>query len=186
MRRFNFGSAVWASIVATVVMTIVMWFFGTDLMNMLGMTAGKTGTMAYIFGGVIHFGVGIIFGLVYALIFEPILRGLPGFLAGALYSLLPFFVAMFFMNPFIQTIKTTFGNKPASAVVENSNNQKHNYERNGSYNHSDYTSTPSANPEKHTPKPASAPKSGWLFSLIAHLVYGVFLGWIYRPRISQD
>lgn len=196
MRRFNFGSAIWASIVGTVAMTVTMWFFGVNLMYMLGMTAGKTGTSAYIFGGIIHFAVGIFYGLVYALIFEPIFRRMNGFFAGALYSLLPFFIALFFMGTFTQMIKTTFGNKPAKcAVVMNKNGnememqQKNgNYNRDGSYRNSDHP-MPAAKPKsemKYPCHPCQAGKSGWLASFIGHLIYGIFLGWAYRPRIVQN
>ncbi len=184
MRRFSFISAVWASIVATAAMTAAMWFFGIDHTIMLGKIAGKTGTSAYITGGAIHLGVGIIYGLLYALIFEPIFRRLPGFFAGALYSLLPFVIAIFFMGAFTDGIKAAFGNKPeVTEVAANADQNRFNYNRDGSYNHSDCAPKPKAESKTSPKTPA---RSGWLFSLLGHLVYGVFLGWVYRPRILQN
>ncbi|NGX40102.1 MAG: Agglutinin receptor [Chlamydiae bacterium] len=119
--RFNFSSVLWASIFATVMMTIVMSLFGMNIILFLGKTAGMTGNMAYLVGGVIHFAVGIFYGLLYAWLFEPWLKRLPGFIAGALYSLLPFAIAMMFMAPMLNIVKTVFGvdTKPSAMCAPN-------------------------------------------------------------------
>lgn len=109
MRRFHFWSAIFAGFVATVVMTIVMYFFGFDIMKMLGMIAGMQGTMIYIVGGLIHLIVGLVYAVIYALIFEPLFKGLPKFLSGAIYGLLPFILAMTLMGSFVNVVQTVFG-----------------------------------------------------------------------------
>lgn len=101
-------SAIVAGFIATVVMTIWMAFFGMNIMKLLGLTAGMEGGSVYLVGGLIHLIIGLFWGLVYALIFEPLLQKLPGFLSGALFSLIPFVLAMIFMGTFISTIKNVF------------------------------------------------------------------------------
>ncbi|NGX47080.1 MAG: hypothetical protein K1000chlam3_00449 [Chlamydiae bacterium] len=185
--RFNFSSAIWASILATIIMTIVMYFLDMNIMVALGMAAGMEGTTILVVGGLIHLCVGIVYGLIYALIFEPILKRLPGFLAGAFYSLLAFFIALFFMGPFLQSIGKFFGaEKKIHAMCA--------------------PCMPAAKPKstmspspchpcmsKATPKPLHNPcnpcggRGGMaiLWSLVSHLVYGIVLGWAYRPRIKK-
>jgi len=92
--RFNFKSAVWSGIIASLVMSFVMGLFEMNLIKVIGFAAGATGMSAYLTGGVIYFLVGIFYAFIYALIFEPILRKLPRFLAGALYGLVPFAIFM--------------------------------------------------------------------------------------------
>jgi hypothetical protein len=108
MRRFSFGSAIVASILATIVMTAFMMYFGMNTMQNLGGLAGMTGSMAYVVGGFIHFLVGIIYGLIYALFFKPWMQKIPGFLSGSLYSLLPFVLAITFIGQFQAIIKSVF------------------------------------------------------------------------------
>lgn len=106
--RFNFGSILLASIIATIAMTIVMAIFGINLMKILGFAAGMSGGAAYLFGGVLHFAIGIFYGIIYALFFEPWMKKMPGFLSGALYSLLPFIIALIFIGPTLKLISFVF------------------------------------------------------------------------------
>lgn len=108
MKRFSFSSAILASILATLIMTVFMMYFGMDTMQSLGFMAGKTGAMAYVVGGFIHLLVGIIYGLIYALFFRPWMSKLPGFFAGALYSLFPFILAITLMGQFQAIIQSIF------------------------------------------------------------------------------
>ncbi|MDN3505290.1 MAG: hypothetical protein P0S95_06930 [Rhabdochlamydiaceae bacterium] len=115
MRRFNFGSAIFASIVACIIMTAFMMYFKMNIMVQLGQLAGMTSKAAiYFIGGVIHLIVAIVFGLIYALIFQPLMHKFPGFLSGTIYSLLPFILAMTLMGQFTGLIKTVFKNNDCS------------------------------------------------------------------------
>ncbi|NGX59304.1 MAG: hypothetical protein KR126chlam3_00452 [Chlamydiae bacterium] len=236
--RFNFFSAIWASILATIVMTIVMYFLDMNIMVALGMTAGVEGPMILIVGGFIHLCVGVIFGFIYALIFEPLMKRLPGFLAGAIYSLIPFFVAIFFMAPFLQSIEKIFGAEGKKPVMKNAAPQPQELKtpQPGTSaakpqdetpqvdmpamppqdvpTQSDMPTTkpqdtmqpgaPTAKPQDSTLQPSmqkakpsvklapqnpnNSKKGGGmaiLWSLVGYLVYGIILGWAYRPRIKK-
>ncbi len=105
MKRFNFTSAIVAGFMATVVMTIFMAFFDMNITKLLGMAMGKTGAMAYIFGGLIHLGVGLFYGLIFALIIQPLLNKLPGFLSGSLYGIAIGVVAFIFTPMFMNSLQ---------------------------------------------------------------------------------
>lgn len=111
MHRFNFKSAIFAGFIATVVMTVWMFVFKMDLMKTLGVAAGMKGNMVYIVGGIIHLCVGLFWGIIYAWLFEPWMKGLPGFLSGAFFSLVPFVIALFFIGSFFNLVRMAFGNE---------------------------------------------------------------------------
>ena len=118
MRRFNFRSALIASILATIIMTAFMIYFNVDIMMKIGKMAGmKNAFTLYLFGGVIHLVVGIVFGLIYALIFEPMMKKLPGFLSGAIYSILPFLVAITMMGKFENMVRKVFNHPKKSEMM---------------------------------------------------------------------
>ncbi|MCB1109135.1 MAG: hypothetical protein KDK44_05700, partial [Chlamydiia bacterium] len=116
MKRFNFKSAIIAGFIATVVMTIFMAFFDMNIVKVLGMAMGKTGVMAYIFGGVIHLIVGLIYGLIYGLIIQPIFSKLPGFLSGSIYGVIIFIIALIF-SPLLMKTLHGWGGKKGMATV---------------------------------------------------------------------
>lgn len=117
MRRFNFGSAIIASIIATAIMTAFMFYFDMNVMLVLGNMAGMKGKVAsYFIGGTIHLLIGIIYGLIYALIFEPLFQRLPKFVSGSLFSLLPFILALTMMGSFENLIRSVFKNQNAKYV----------------------------------------------------------------------
>ena len=109
MKRFSFSSAIFAGFVATVVMTIFMAFFDMNIMKVLGMAMGKTGTMAYIFGGIIHLAIGLIYGFFYGLIIQPIFHRLPGFLTGLIYGCIIFVIALIFSPMLLKTLHSWGG-----------------------------------------------------------------------------
>ncbi|MDX8431396.1 MAG: hypothetical protein SNF33_06325 [Candidatus Algichlamydia australiensis] len=209
MKRFNFKSVIGASIVASIVMTIFMWIFGMNIMKMLGMIAGYSGTMMYVIGGAIHLIVGIFWGFVYALFFEPWLKKLPGFLSGAFFSLVPFFAAMFFMGTFVTTVQGVFNaNTPGiqqSGVYPSFPCQPACAPCNpyypcqpskpchpcNPYGYSSATQQYGCAPEMGTCAPCApmGSKAGlpmWLWSLFNHLVFGIVLGWSYKPKVSTE
>ena len=71
----NWGSAIVAGLVATVVITITLWLSGTNILMALGgmmLGAGASTTSQYILGGLIHLAVGIFYGIVYAALVAPV------------------------------------------------------------------------------------------------------------------
>lgn len=87
---FSFGSAVYAGIIATIVMTVVMALFGTNIITMLGtILLNKQAPiyMIYLAGSIMHFAVGIIYAILYALIIAP-LKSLSNVLKAILYSII--------------------------------------------------------------------------------------------------
>ena len=73
--RIRWGCAIAAGVVATIIMTVVMYFEGINITKMLGMMLmGSDASVGsqYFAGGVLHFGIGIFYGIVYAAIFAPL------------------------------------------------------------------------------------------------------------------
>lgn len=191
--RFNFGSAILAGILATVIMTLVMWFFGMNSMRVLGQAAGMYGISVYLVGGLIHFGVGIIYALLYAWVFEPLFKGLPKYLAGGIYSLLPFVISILFASSAINLIKETFqvsSTQKQMPYQYQSKMQSQGEQDCESPYESRYSSRPSqreSQPKKRTMQqdPASSVHNYlpmWLMSFINHLIYGIFLGIFYHSK----
>lgn len=66
------GCAVAAGVIATIIMTVVMYFEGLNIMKLLGvMLMGSDAGIGaqYLAGGVLHFVIGIFYGIVYAVLF---------------------------------------------------------------------------------------------------------------------
>lgn len=80
----DWGRAVMAGVVATVLITISMALFGNNIMKSLGsMVLGASAGVGtqYAVGGAIHLVIGIVYGIIYALVFgplrwSPLLKGL--------------------------------------------------------------------------------------------------------------
>ena len=139
----NLPLAIIASFVATVVMAVATGFLGVNIMGSLGAGFGSS---PYLVGGPMHFGVGIVYGLVYAGVFARRLRG-PLWLRGLQFSVVPWLISLatatFVLVPrFFDSALT--GTTLLSRSVQ-------------------------LMPD-------------WAVSLLAHLVYGTVLGWLYDPR----
>lgn len=84
----DWGRAIMAGLVATIVITITMALFGQNIMKMLGgmlVPQGGTGVQ-YLVGGVMHLAVGLFYGVVYAWLLGPVVaRGAA--VKGVLYGL---------------------------------------------------------------------------------------------------
>ena len=107
-KQISRRSAVRAGVAGVVVMTIVMLFFGVNIVAGLGAAAGAEGVGRYFLGGLIQLVLGVVYAFIYALFVEKWLRGLPRALSGALYSLFPFVIALLFFAPFMQSVKYLF------------------------------------------------------------------------------
>jgi hypothetical protein len=84
----DWGKALVAGLVATVVITVTMALFGQNILKMLGgmIAPGAGSGTQYLIGGVMHLAVGLIYGLLYAWLLGPVLARGPvakGLLYGA-------------------------------------------------------------------------------------------------------
>lgn len=116
---FSFGSAIYAGIVATIIMTVVMALFGVNSITMLGtLLVGKNASYStiYLAGSLVHFGVGVFYAIVYALLLAPV-KSLSNILKAILYSILLTIIAQTTLPHLPQTI-THFKQKyfPAATV----------------------------------------------------------------------
>ena len=202
LRQIDPVNALKAGILGTVVMTVVMYGLpviglpSMDIMAALG-AVFPFRISPYILGSLVHFGVGIVLALTYSAFFYWWLPG-ASWLKGLLFSLLPWLFAITLLGPSLQFASRILGAASPMAnpcAVANPCAPK----------------TPVnpcapqiANPCAATPNPCAAkqinpcaPKNvnpcapgaasqGGIppqaLSLALHLVYGVVLGALYRPR----
>jgi uncharacterized membrane protein YagU involved in acid resistance len=100
MNRLNWTRAVVAGLVGTAVMTALMLVapkMGLPPMNIGAMLGSMMGGSLFL-GWMAHFLIGTVLAIVYAALFAPRLPG-PGFARGALYGLVPWFVAQLVVMP---------------------------------------------------------------------------------------
>lgn len=83
----DWGRAITAGLVATIVITITMALFGQNIMMLGGMLVPQGSTaVQYLMGGVMHLAVGLFYGIVYAWLLGPVVaRGAA--IKGVLYGL---------------------------------------------------------------------------------------------------
>ena len=216
-KQVDFVSALKAGLVGAAAMTIVMYGLPVigiprmDIMAALGSVFPHK-ISPYILGALIHFGIGIVLGLIYAAFFHAWLPG-PNWLRGALFSLLPWLFAITLLGPSLQLAGRTFGATSTAAnpcAIANPCALKSSNPCAAPANPCAAKSanpcalvnpcaakTPAANPcalKASNPcattaanpcAPAAAPKGDiaqQALSLVAHLIYGVVLGGLYRPR----
>ncbi len=103
LKRLNFWSAIMAGIAATGTMTLLMYaapLMGLPSMDIMYALGGlfPWQISPYIPGAIVHGGIGSALALLYALIFARMLPG-PRWIRGALYSLLPWLLAVYAMGP---------------------------------------------------------------------------------------
>lgn len=202
LRQIDPVNALKAGILGTVVMTVVMYGLpviglpSMDIMAALG-AVFPFRISPYVLGSLVHFGVGIVLALIYSAFFYWWLPG-ASWLKGLLFSLLPWLFAITLLGPSLQLASRILGTTSPMAnpcAVANPCAPK----------------TPVnpcapqiANPCAATPNPCAAkqinpcaPKNAnpcapgaasqggippQALSLALHLVYGVVLGALYRPR----
>ncbi|MBX2991820.1 MAG: DUF2938 family protein [Bacteroidetes bacterium] len=98
--QHNFGKAVLAGLAGTLVMTVVMLMaplIGMPPMPIGNMLAGFMGIPVAL-GWAGHFMIGGVLAVIYATVFANRLPGSP-FVRGALYGLIPWFIAQIMVNP---------------------------------------------------------------------------------------
>ncbi len=87
--RIRWGRAIGAGVIATIVMTIVMMLLKMNLLKMLGsMIVGSDASLAlqYTVGGVVHFMIGIIYGIIFAFLVGRVVEW-NRFIKGTVYGL---------------------------------------------------------------------------------------------------
>lgn len=102
---FRFVRAILAGFLGTISITVLM--YGWPLVGLPGMDiiAALGGVLPfnispYVMGSLVHVGIGISLALIYALSFDRWLPG-PGWLRGALFSLIPWLFAITLPGPFV-------------------------------------------------------------------------------------
>src|SRR3989338_2754258 len=121
LRQINPISVLKAGILGTVIMTIIMYGLPPlmggppmDIMAALG-SVFPFKISPYIFGFLVHFGIGIGLTFIYAAFFFVWLPG-PHWLRGALFSLLPWLFAITLLGPSLQLASQVFGTTSSGAA----------------------------------------------------------------------
>lgn len=184
------GRAVLAGFLGTLAMTVFMYgwpLVGLPRMDILAALGGvfPSELSPYLLGSVIHFGIGISLAAAYAFLFDPWLRG-PGWLRGALFSLLPWLFAITLLGPSLLIATEFFKGKPAAtanpcSVANPCAVRAVNPCAATASNPCAAKANPCAvaNPCGAGSASSSGP-SPQVMSLVVHLVYGVVLGAAYR------
>ncbi len=201
-KSLSLRKALVAGMFGTVAMTVLMYGWPLlglpkmDIMWALGNVL-PLDISPYVMGSLIHFGIGASMGLIYALLFESMLPG-PGWLRGALFSLLPWVFAITLLGPSLQMANEFFRGKEAiaanpcavtnpCAVRPTNPCALHRVQSNPCVpakvsNPCAVSVNPcaAANPCAGSPVSSSGP-SPQIMSLIVHLLFGAVLGITYRP-----
>jgi len=180
MKRFSISSAITAGILGTLTMTTLMYMtplIGLPKMDLIGALgqALPTGLPVYVTGGFVHLGIGVSLAIIYALAFATWLPGSRP-VKGALYSILPWIFAMVALAPALALLHSLL---PAAATVP-------------ALNPCGVVANPCAAVVAANPCGAVAPGAGAapsatllaMMSLMAHLLYGVVVGAVYRTKDS--
>lgn len=201
IKSFKFGRALLAGFLGTVSMTILMYgwpLVGLPSMDIVAALGGvfPAEISPYIVGSLIHIGIGISLALGYALFFDPWLLG-PGWLRGALFSLIPWLFAITLLGPSLLLASELLKGKEAVAAnpcsvanpcaVRPGNPCSVNLSKSNpcapvASNPGGVKANPCAvaNPCGASNASSSGP-SPQVMSLMVHLLYGVVLGAAYRP-----
>jgi len=200
-KSFSLKRAMLAGIIGTAAMTVLMYgwpLLGLPKMDILSALGNvfPLDISPYVMGSLIHFGIGASLGLIYALFFESMLPG-PGWLRGALFSLLPWVFAITLLAPSLQMANEFFRGKEAiaanpcavtkpGAVYPTNPDALHRVQSNPCApakvsNPCTVSVNPCAvaNPSAGSPLSSSSP-SPQVMSLIVHLFFGAVLGTSYR------
>ena len=195
-KSFSLRSALLAGLTGTVAMTGIMYgwpLFGLprmDIMSALGNVV-PLDISPYVMGSLIHLGIGASMGLVYAVIFESMLPG-PGWLRGALFSLLPWIFAITLLGPSLQMANEFFRGKEAIAAnpcaVRPTNPCALNRVQSNPCAPANISNPCGvrvnpcavANPCAGSADSSTGP-SPQVMSLMVHLLFGAVLGITYRP-----
>ncbi len=178
-KRFRIGSVFFASFVATLFMTIFLQFFSIDFIKLLGTAAAAQENLIFAIGFVGHFGLGFIYGVFYALFFEPLFYRLSPFICGLLFSLVPF--ALFYV------VKHKNFETPQNLISKHESKISYQPCKGEGYYHHIQKKREKMGREvidwekESLSFPKETPTVVWV-GLLCHLVFGVTLSLLYRPR----
>lgn len=201
VRSFRFVRAILAGFLGTISMTVLMYgwpLVGLPSMDIIAALGGvfPFNISPYVMGSLVHVGIGISLALIYALSFDRWLPG-PGWLRGALFSLVPWLFAITLLGPSLQIASDLFKGEEAVAAnpcsISNPcaarpanpcsvNQTKSNPCALKVSNPCGVKANPCAvaNPCGAVSASAGGPSPEGM-SLLVHLLYGVVLGVAYRP-----
>jgi len=172
-------------------MTVLMYgwpLVGLPSMDIMAVLGGvfPFNISPYVMGSLVHVGIGISLAFIYALFFDPWLPG-PGWLRGALFSLVPWIFTITLLSPGLQIASDLFKGKEAVAANPCSVSNP------CAVRPANPCAASAGNPcaVKGNPCAAANPcgagnastggPSPQAMSLLVHLFYGVVLGAAYRP-----
>ncbi len=172
-KHLRVGSAIKAGLIATLTMTLFMYggpLLGLPRIDVMGSLGSLIpgGVSPYPAGVLLHFGIGATLAMIYAGLFARLLPG-PGWARGALFSLLPWIVAIVALPAALAYVQSLVNPATAAAALNPC-----------------AVANPCAAVTNLYAANATSAGSGQaamaLLSLVNHLVYGVMLGALYRSR----
>jgi hypothetical protein len=178
---FRWSRAIMAGLLATIVITISLALFGTNIMKSLGsmMLPNASVGVQYLAGGAFHLIVGLFYGVVYALLFGKVREWNP-FLKGAVFGLAITAIAMAAMPVMASMMPGGAAGNPCAAAAANPCNPCASKAAN--------PCNPCAAKSAANPcNPCSAlggaqNKYGGAMSAINHLLFALTLAFVYRAR----
>ena len=188
----DWAKAITAGAVATVAITIVGMFMKMDMMKMLGagMVGEDGGAMVYVIGGIMHFMIGLFYGVVFAVLSPKV--PLPPVVSGLIFGAVLAPIAMFTspvmsgMMPYGSADNPCGGNpcggsNPCGQTEDNPCGQtEDNPCGQTEDNPCGQTADNPCNP--CNPCGGGGGMNPWVGSFINHLVFGLVLGLMYKPK----
>jgi len=176
---FRWSRAITAGLVATIVITISLALFGTNIMKSLGsmMLPNANVGVQYLVGGAFHLMVGLFYGVVFAWLFGRVREWNP-VLKGVVFGLAITAIALAAMPVMASMMPGGAAGNPCAAAAKNPCNPCASKPAN--------PCNPCAAKSAGNPcNPCSAAggaqnKFGAVMSAINHLLFGVTLGFVYR------
>ncbi len=177
-KRFQLGSTLFASFVATFFMTIFLSFFSIDLIKQLGLIAQVSYGWVCIIGISAHFGIGFLYGLSYALFFEPLFHRLSPFFCALLFSFFPITVISLHGEQGLQEILSRKIEKTITLPAQERKGEEY-------FHHlkKKREKMGQEKPVQLTEVTTSSSQDSLLWILIGgHVLFTLSLGLIYQPR----
>ncbi len=173
----NWGRAIIAGVATTVILTISMWIItGANIISVLGgMIVGGGGAAAIIVGTMMHFGIGIVYGIVFASLVAPVTNW-GKFTQGAIFCLAITAIALALM-PIMASAMAGSGMAGGAAEAMNPCNQ---CSPANMCNPCNPCSMAAANP--CNPCGGGGSAAAGLQSLINHVIFGLSLAYLYKGR----
>lgn len=175
---FRFWDAVKAGFMATVILTIIMALFGMDSMKSLGhmlMGSSASKMQLYLAGGALHFGIGIFYGFLYALILAPI-SAFNALVKAIIFSVIITAAAFYGMPKMPDVIAKIKGDESHMMNPCNPCHMENSYNMNPCAMKDDLNSMNPCNPC------AAGDKKAIITSWMNHFIFALVVGMLYRRR----